>query len=359
MNSKAIHKNNTRSLTEPDQERVKTSSSSIYYQVENRINLNLLNEITKELFSFIAATYSTSNFANIIIPPRTTGIHSEQNLDSEVKETIKFKESQNRANGVLPLITKRIKQIYLKNECSLHIYFSNSELRKQIQIMQNLEIKLISTLYLTIMDGKQTDEALDISANIFTEFYQSYLAIGYLILGKLKEDYSYCESYVELSNSIKIRLFNKPHKDDEAFYFSQVNKLVNHMMKLFINKFIKTGLSKEYSEILEDISFNIDNYSDYFLMDLVAKIHNHSVDQPPEKKILDLNCDPKSVTILIPASKVLSVSMKLPNSARELVSSIIFRPHAVSFIQEISFYYNVIVYSSYGENVAIINYLFR
>ena len=265
---------------------------------ELSLDINILYFLVTDMFNFISATY-TNKILNFIIPNKMdqhqiTGTSTSSNrsgkdkLDKVLEQTNKYKQSDsevNRLNNLFLLINHRVAFLKLK-EYKLDKYFIQSSLRKEIKILQNLEVKILICFYIALRCGFNEEKVLEIVSNIFSEYYQAYLALGYLLINKILKCESKNDMLDELKQTIDIRLFKKPDKGDETFYFSQINKLMTQMITIFINSFINdesqdSSIRKSSSpsqvsmrrkashtrnlSVLVDALFNIDNYS-YFLI---------------------------------------------------------------------------------------------
>lgn len=343
---------------------------------ESTLNIEAFYFLITDMFNFISATYTTK-ILQFIIPSKEQREHQfgKTQISERVERSLELYSDDDRIQNLLTTIKKRLSLLKLKSY-ELEQYFLQSELRKEIKIFQNQEIKLFVSLYIILKSRFNEDKVLELVSNIVSEIYQGYLGIAYLILNKITNE-TLNGKLDEIRETINIRLFKFPDQGDEVFYFRQINTLVMHMIKMFLTKYINldsvdgqgdlsTITSRKHKDsisnqvtvrrkasqvrnlgTLVDILFNLDNYSSYFILEIITKVSKVPIVSELSLFIQNLNAAPKSVVLLINLDKTLALSLKTQNQKS---SDVIIRPYAEDFIQEMNSFFTIALYSTYNQD---------
>lgn len=290
------------------------------------------------------------------------------NEDNQVYNNIDNKE---KVTNIFELIISRINIIVKVTNNNLYLYFKDLILRTEVKIMQNYELKALISLYIVLKNKFPQEDVLNFMSNLFSEIYQGYLIISYIIINRIdfKNEYSLesNNNYTNIVNIINSRLLNSINKDNQLSEIKKINEIVFNMLSVFTSQYLNklnninisssldfNNLNKLYNKnnklpninecykntekddlklntpdintnILHTKKFNtsyyhikdfkylhtnLNNFTNYFIIDILSRILNCDITEGFKNHISDLSVKPKDITIVINVDKLLILIVK-------------------------------------------------
>lgn len=350
-----------------------SSKSNTNIKTNKELNINSLYFLVNDMFRFLSIFYSHKIISNLI-PSK----HNKSQIEYDNNEDLCVNDKNERILILNNLVTRRIMKLK-EDSYRLYQYFNDNKLKKEMKIFQNLEIKLLVSLYIIISGFNNDEKIFSFSSNIFTEIYQGYLGISYILLNRIEnsKEAQVQHEYEGILNRISHGIIKIPEFEDETFYIKQINDLLSQMIIIFIEAFIiedrnmnimsmthqnqffenkkssiqqvlkkKKTMQIRKIHVLTDILFNLDNYSNYFILEITSNIPGNSITHELSSYNQSLlNCKRKSITLLINFDRFISVFVKNSNKKEHVL-----RPNSSEFIHEMSFLYNIVLYSTYTKD---------
>lgn len=353
------------------------------------INLNEIKENFNNIFDFVSFCYSKK--LTSLIPPKQF-ISTKQKMSIRQNTSIslyKLKNKEKSNNYFLNLIKKRLDLILNHNLSSLDMYFPK-EFSKDVLIFLNLEVKVLLSIWIIIEinEGEDEEKVVDEFKDLIIEIFQDYIYIYGFILGNVKEDYKNNDEFRVLVNLINERSIFSDQTIETSVNFIEnssislrlksIIMILSNMTRILIMKNIKKDPAEyikgnDEKSILKRMNFiNNKTIFDMYLYDILRYIHivNDEFVRNMYNKLRndyslysmknsDVFIKPR-VPYLKPMDKekykytlVLDLDETLIHYSIEGNNDVLIRNGAVAFLEELSFYYEIVIFTAAVQSVSL------
>jgi hypothetical protein len=269
------------------------------------------------------------------------------------------------------------------------MYFPK-EFSKDVLIFLNLEVKVLLSIWIIIEinEGEDEEKVVDEFKDLIIEIFQDYIYIYGFILGNVKEDYKNNDEFRVLVNLINERSIfsdqtietseNFIENSSISLRLKSIIMILSNMTRILIMKNIKKDPAEyiqgnDEKSILKRMNFiNNKTIFDMYLYDILRYIHivNDEFVRNMYNKLRndyslysmknsDVFIKPR-VPYLKPMDKekykytlVLDLDETLIHYSIEGNNDVLIRNEAVAFLEELSFYYEIVIFTAAVQSVSL------